>query len=64
MPTSHLLFVLVAYAGKLTHVRCESPAIRYEHLVVRTVHIVNFDVARSLSVHFEHGERVPWRRMN
>ena len=48
MPTFHLLFALVAYAGNFTHVRCESPAIRYEHLVDRTVHIVNFDVARSL----------------
>ena len=54
MPTFHLLFALVAYAGNFTHVRSESPAIRYEHLVDRTVHIVNFDVARSLKVLYKH----------
>ena len=64
MSAFHLLFMLVAYAGSFTHVRCESPAIRYEHLMDRTVHIVNFDVARSLNVLFEYGERVPWRRIN
>ena len=58
MPTFHLLFALVAYAGNFTHVRSESPAIRYEHLVDRTVHIVNFDVARSLKVLYKHKERV------
>ena len=64
MPTFHLLFALVAYAGNFTHVRCESPAIRYEHLVDRTVHIVNFDVARSLKVLFKHKERDPRHRID
>ena len=63
MPTFHLLFALVAYAATFTHVRCESPVIRYEHLVDRTVHIVNFDVARSLKVLYKHKERDPRHKL-
>ena len=50
MQASYLLFSSLAYAGNVAHVRWKSPALRYEHLVDRTVHIVKFDVVRRLGM--------------
>ena len=46
-PNAGLSFA-VLHAAIVAHMRWESPAVRYELIVARTVNVVNFDVVRLL----------------